>query len=126
LADPVVSLALFAETRGLLSLKGYHKGGRDSLAILWRLHEAKNVMDFEIAGFDTLRIFSEMNIKDIDVEDARGKALEAYKKLRSIRKPWLKSGEVVGANSILDLKAMWYIINAPEKLREYGIDYGTP
>lgn len=124
LADPVVSVALYAETRGYYSFKSYDGTPRAKLACYWCLNEARKQMNLELAKLDALRLFAEMGIAGIDAPSARDKSVEAFERARKCLKPWISSKKAFAAKDPLDYIAMWYIMNAPEVLKRMGVDFG--
>jgi hypothetical protein len=124
LADPVVSLALYAETRGFYSFKDYSGDERTKLACRWCMFEARKALSIELAKADALRLYAEMSIPNIDAEGARLKAQDAFRRIRQYLKPWIFDRSAVVAEDPLDSIALWYIINAPEILERLGVDLG--
>lgn len=126
MTDPVVSVALYAETRGYYSFENYSRDRKDEIARKWCFGEARRELSYRGAALDAQRLFAEMAIPSIDPEGARSIAKGAFKKARGVLKPWIIDKAALQAETFLDLKALWYIMNAPQKLQEHGVEIAQP
>lgn len=125
MADPLVAAAVYADTRGFLDFSSCDGSRRWWRAARVRLLAARKALDAEAYALKANHLHAELSIPGIDVESVRGQA--AVETRRAIRclKPWLPS-HFGGSDEagVLDLVARYYIMAAPEKLRDWGIDLG--
>ncbi len=125
MADPVVAKTLYAVTRGFLTFDDYEPTRRWHVAYRLRLRAAESAMTAEVEALNVMRLVGEMGLPRVDSEKAKELAKEAYYRFEKEVKPW--AGEVRSRSrkdTSLDLFARWYIINAPEKLKQLGVDFG--
>jgi len=79
-------------------------------------------MEAEDGRQKSARIFGEMSLSGVEPLSARQAAKQLTDRMSSLIKPWLT--QRVGGEDDLDLIARWYMINAPQMLREAGVDVG--
>lgn len=89
---------MYAEARGIIDFSTCDGSNKWWLATRMRIRTAKRLIDAEIAK--------------------EGKA-------KTILKPWTGNGFGIMGEDDLDLMARWYIINAPQRLQELGVDFGS-
>lgn len=125
MADPVVAKIQYAVTRGFLSFDDYETTPRWRASLELRLRAAKQAMDAEVESLNALRLFAEMGLPNVDNEEARKLGRESYYRFEKFVKPWMDTlRNKSRADTRLDLFARWYIINAPERLKKLGVDFG--
>ena len=79
-------------------------------------------MEVEDGRQKAARIFAEMALTGVDPLSARQASKQLTNRLSALLKPWL--AQQIGGEDDLDLIARWYMINAPQLLREAGVDVG--
>ncbi len=99
MANPVVAVSLYAETRGFLSFATFDGSRKWFVGAHLRLKAAANAMAAE--------------------------ALKVEPTLRERYTDYLRMQDRGGTADDLDLAATWYIMYRPELLRELGVDFGT-
>ena len=125
MADPVIAVATYAETRGFLSFATYEKSKQWSAGARIRLRAARRDMDTRAREVEANRLFAELSIAGISVDAARREARVSQQRFIAALKPWVKEQLQSHAADDLDLVASWYIMYQPELLQRLGVDFGT-
>jgi hypothetical protein len=123
LADPLVTATVDAVTRGYLDLRTYEDTPRWWAQARLRIRASKRVTDIATATLEAQRLIAEVAVPGIRIEEARRVAKDAVQVVRDLMYPWA-NGLPAGGGDDLDLLARWYILNAPDRLRALGVDFG--
>lgn len=124
MADPVIAVGLYGETRGFLSFADYTPTRSGKAGLRMRMRAAKQEMDSKVAQVEAEWRFAELSIQGVSIDAARSEAKEARQRYESFIKPWLQRTSKRRATDDLDLVASWYIMYRPDVLRRLGVDFG--
>jgi hypothetical protein len=122
LEDPLVNLAVYAETRGFISFNDFEYVPQQFLSLRIRLLAAKHALEASVLAVDVIRLAAELNTPGRDKATMSELLKDTVKKYEAELKPSLKKSD---ANATVDLIARWYLTYAPEVLRAAGVELPT-